>query len=55
MMPDIEYIEELVAKKSVADALINLIRTKKESYSEISRAEIELLYVLYCEQAGEEK
>ena len=53
MMPDIEYIEELVAKKSIADALINLIRTKKEGYAEITRTEIELLYVLYCTQDGE--
>ena len=53
MMPDVEFIEELVAKKSIADALINLIRTKKESYAEITRAEVELLYVLYCGQGGE--
>lgn len=54
MIPDIEFVEELMAKKGVADALINLIRAKKESYSEITRTEIELLYVLYCTQEGSE-
>jgi hypothetical protein len=53
-MPEKKYVEELVLKKSIADALISLIRHKKESYGEITRAEIELLYVLYCEQGGEE-
>ena len=59
-MPDNTFVSvdyrlygELMAAKATADALKNVIRNKKNSYAEISRTEIELLYVLYCTQDGE--
>ena len=52
---DYRVYGELMATKAIADAFKALIRNKKDNYGEITRTEIELLYVLYCEQAGEEK
>ena len=49
----LEY-SELIKAKATADALKALIRKKFDGYFDITRTEIELLYVLYCEQEGSE-
>ena len=59
-MPETNFVSldyrvygELMEAKATADALKALIRKKHNNYSDILRTEIELLYVLYCEQGGE--
>ena len=51
---DYRVYGELMEAKATAGALKALIRNKKDNYGEITRAEIELLYVLYCTQGGEQ-
>jgi hypothetical protein len=55
-MPDNTFVSvdyrvygELVAGKATADALKAMIRNKMKCFGEVSRAEVELLYALYCE------
>ena len=51
---EVREYEELIAAKVAADAFKALIRKKFNGFSDILRTEIELLYVLYCEQEGSE-
>jgi hypothetical protein len=45
---------ELAATKTVLDAIIGLLKMKKEKYIGLSHEEVEMLLTMFCEEGDKE-